>query len=122
MIDGVADLLSEVNNLDEANAVAQKIMEWTYIYKCHAITVIHTNYGTDKPTGHLGSALMKKAETQIHLKPDEEDNGVVQVVCQRSRGVSFNAFAFRVNEFGLPLIIEDSDISDIEFKIEEVIG
>ena len=37
-------------------------MEWSQKFNCHIITVIHSNFGSDKPTGHLGSALEKKRE------------------------------------------------------------
>jgi hypothetical protein len=53
-------LVSDVNNLEESNACVQKLMEWSAIYNCHIITVIHSNYGSSKPTGHLGSFLEKK--------------------------------------------------------------
>ena len=43
-------------------------MAWSTVYDCHIVTVIHSNFGSDKPTGHLGSFLEKKAETQIQSK------------------------------------------------------
>ena len=71
VIDGIADLVSDVNNLDESSMVIQKLMKWTEELDCHIITVIHSNYGSEKPTGHLGSYLEKKAETQIQLEINE---------------------------------------------------
>ena len=43
-------------------------MEWSAKFNCHIVTVIHSNYGSEKPTGHLGSFLEKKTETQIQLE------------------------------------------------------
>jgi len=57
IIDGIADLVSDVNNLEESNLVVQKIMKWSAELDCHIVTVIHSNFGSDKPTGHLGSFL-----------------------------------------------------------------
>ena len=68
IIDGIADLVSDVNNLEESNLCVQKIMQLSAKYDCHIVTVIHSNYGSDKPTGHLGSFLEKKTETQIQLE------------------------------------------------------
>ena len=62
VIDGIADLVSDVNNLEESNLCVQKIMELSAKYDCHIITVIHSNYGTDKATGHLGSFLYKNVK------------------------------------------------------------
>ena len=104
VIDGVADLCGDVNNIDQANYVVQKLMEWSEKFNCHIITIIHSNYGSDKPTGHLGSCCEKKAETQIHLENDKINNWV-NVKCKRSRGFPFDDFAFKVNKVGLPEII-----------------
>lgn len=102
VIDGIADLMSDVNNIEEANALVQQIMTLTHMYKVHIMTVIHTNFGTDKPTGHLGSAMEKKAETQIQLERDSADANIIKVQCKRSRGKAFDTFSFYVNEYGYP--------------------
>ena len=44
VIDGVADLVSDVNNLEESNLCVQKIMQLSAKYDCHIITVIHSNF------------------------------------------------------------------------------
>ena len=102
VIDGVADLVSDVNNIEESNMVVGKIMKWTEMYQVHVITVIHTNYNSNKPTGHLGSALEKKAETQIELQKDEENEAIINVRCKASRSKSFDDFSFFVNDYGYP--------------------
>jgi len=114
IIDGIADLCSDVNNIDEANAVVQHLMRWTEVYDCHIITVIHMNWGSNKPTGHLGSALQKKCETEIHLEKNEFDNSIVNVKCKSSRGRAFDSFSFFINSVGLPGISDkDIDVLDI---------
>ena len=105
VIDGIADLVSDVNNLEESSEVVQKVMEWTAVYGCHIVTVIHSNYGSDKPTGHLGSFLEKKTETQIQLEKDDNKLGVITVSCKRSRNTPFETFDFKLDESGLPVII-----------------
>ncbi len=112
VIDGVADLVSDANNLEESSAVVQKIMAWTSIYNCHIVTVIHSNNGSDKPTGHLGSFLEKKAETQIQLQRDENKLGAITVSCKRSRNTPFESFDFKLDDAGLPKIINPDDLSN----------
>jgi hypothetical protein len=107
IIDGIADLCSDVNNIEESNAVVQKLMKWTKELNCHIVTVIHSNFGTDKPTGHLGSFLEKKAETQIQLELNTVNKELVTVSCKRSRNASFETFSFKVNKFGLPQVEGD---------------
>ena len=110
VIDGVADLVSDANNLEESSAIVQKIMAWTTIYNCHIVTVIHSNNGSDKPTGHLGSFLEKKAETQIQLSRDENKLGAITVSCKRSRNTPFEQFDFKLDEQGLPKVINTDDL------------
>lgn len=113
IIDGIADLVSDVNDLEQSNNVVQHLMRWTEEFNCHIVTVIHSNFGTDKPTGHLGSFLEKKAETQIQLEANTKNHGWVTVSCKRSRGFQFESFSFEVNKFGLPQVLDSPyDILD----------
>ena len=107
IIDGVADMVSDVNNLQECNLVVQKIMEWSANFNLHIAIVIHSNFGTDKPTGHLGSFLEKKAETQIQLELNTVHDELVTVKCRRSRGFPFEKFSFKINNKGQPEIVDD---------------
>ena len=65
IIDGCADLCSDVNNMEQANNVAEKLLQWSGKLNCHITTIIHQNFGSDKPSGNLGSALEKKAESKL---------------------------------------------------------
>jgi hypothetical protein len=105
IIDGIADLVSDVNNLEESNLCVQKIMQLSAKYDCHIVTVIHSNYGSDKPTGHLGSFLEKKTENQIQLEINTVNKEWITVSCKRSRGYAFDTFSFSINEFGLPFVV-----------------
>ena len=116
IIDGIADLVSDVNNIDESNEVVQRLMKWTDVYNIHIITVIHMNWGSTKPTGHLGSALQKKCETEIHLEKSELDPSIIEVKCKSSRGRSFDNFNFFVNSHSLP------EISDCDMEVIDYIG
>ena len=111
IIDGIADLLNDVNSMSETNYVVQKIMTWTAKKECHLLTIIHQNFGTNKATGNLGSALEKKAETQIKLEKNEVNKGWITVECKRSRNRSFDPFSFSVNDNILPEYVNN----DFEF-------
>ena len=105
IIDGIADLVSDVNNLEESNLCVQKIMQLSAKYDCHIVTVIHSNFGSDKPTGHLGSFLEKKTENQIQLEINTVNKEWITVSCKRSRGYAFETFSFSINDFGLPFVV-----------------
>ena len=64
-------------------------------------------------TGHLGSFLEKKTETQIQLEKNTQNKGWVTVSCKRSRSFSFDDFSFKVNQAGLPEVVDTSHLDDL---------
>lgn len=96
-IDGIADLMNDVNNLEWSNQVVHKLIKWADDYKIHICTIIHVAYGVTKATGHLGSAVTKKAETVFLLKVDDNDKNIVEVLPQYTRGYPFDSFKFMVD-------------------------
>jgi hypothetical protein len=104
IVDGAADITDSVNDLDTANKIVQGMLTWTELRKCHLSTVLHMNWGSDKATGHLGSAIMKKSETVAGVQKD--DFNVVTVTPNYCRNRSFDKFQFRLNEWDLPLLDE----------------
>lgn len=108
IIDGVADLCADVNNIEQSNLLVASLMRISTQYDSHIINVIHQNYGSAKlGTGHLGSALEKKAETVISLEANTVNKDWVTVKCGRSRGYCFETFSFEVNDYGLPQVVKN---------------
>jgi len=81
------------------------IMRWTYDYNIHITTVIHKSGATGKPLGHLGTYILKKAESVIDLQVNEDKT--ITVSNPYSRGYTFDPFIFDVNGDSLPYLIED---------------
>ena len=104
IIDGMADLVKDVNDLEDCNRAVGDLMRWSEKHDLSIITVLHSNFGSQKATGHLGSALSKKCETEIIIEPQEE--GSVLAKCKASRNFSFEDMYFEVNDDGLPSVIE----------------
>ena len=108
IVDGVADLCADVNNIEKSNELVSALMRLSQQQNVHIICVIHQNFGSAKlGTGHLGSALEKKAETVISLEANTVNKDWITVKCGRSRGYSFETFSFQVNQKGLPIIVGD---------------
>ena len=86
-----------LNNLEWSNQIVHKLIKWADDYKIHICTIIHVAYGVTKATGHLGSAVTKKAETVFLLKVDDNDKNIVEVLPQYTRGYPFDSFKFMVD-------------------------
>ena len=106
-IDGIADLVSDVNNLQEANDMMQKLMKWSSDTMAHIMVIVHANWGSTKATGHLGSAIQKKAETVCHLKLNDQKTET-EIVFTFTRGFPIQPLSFTINNLGLPIIGENN--------------
>lgn len=104
-IDGIADLVENTNDIVMSKEASDFIMKWTYEYNIHITTIIHKSAMTNKPLGHLGTYVLKKAETVIDL--EIQDDKSIKVSNPYSRGYRFDEFTFDINKDALPYLIEN---------------
>lgn len=95
-IDGYADLIKDFNSLEESNSLTEKLLQWSGKHNCHITGVLHANFGSRKPVGHLGSTVLKKAETIAYIEKEDYKS---KVTCEYSRNRSFDDFVFEVDEY-----------------------
>jgi len=95
LIDGYADLVTDFNNLEMATGLTEKLLQWTSKGKMHCTGILHKNFGTSKPVGHVGSSVLKKAETVVFIERNENET---IVKCEYSRNQPFNDIVFTVDE------------------------
>jgi hypothetical protein len=111
VLDGVRDLLMDINNAVESTEVMTLLMKWSFDYDIHIATVLHQNKGDGNSRGHIGTELNNKAETIIRITKDERDGSVSYVEEVFGRGKGFEKFAFQINEQGLPEVIDGFDLT-----------
>ncbi len=112
IIDGIRDLLLDINNASESVEVINKMMEWSSIYNLHIHCVLHQNKADNNSRGHIGTEMNNKAETVIVISknPDNSNNSIVQAMHIREK--EFKPFSFTVNEEGLPTLVENFESID----------
>lgn len=72
VIDGIADYISSVNDEQASNEMVHFFDKLSIKYECPIIAIVHLNPGdNNKPRGHLGSQLQRKAESVLHIKKDK---------------------------------------------------
>jgi|GEM_PF-770025 len=74
IIDGVADLVTDVNDPAECNELIARLHALAITYDCSIICVVHENPAQDsgKMRGHLGSQLERKCESNLRLQRTKE--------------------------------------------------
>lgn len=107
VIDGIRDLVHDINSPGESTDLITKLMQWTDERKIHIHTVLHLNKGDDNTRGHLGTELNNKAETVLQITKDDFDRGISFVAAMHIRDLDFESFAFRINDDALPELVEN---------------
>ena len=105
-IDGLADLVTNTNDIETSAELAENLLKWTG-EGMHICFILHKNPNSQKARGHLGTVSTIKCETLISIDRlvDEEGNGeknTVKISCSHSRGRDFEDFYMTVNKDGLP--------------------
>ena len=125
VIDGVADLQRNTNDLEESDALITELMALSTHSRTHIICVLHTNPGSDKARGHLGSSLQRKAESVLFVHRVGDKSVVEPQFC---RNEPFERFAFEINAEGIPVLTDlplhgdSEERSEVVAMVEEMYG
>ena len=117
IIDGLRDLMYDINNGKEATDVMTVLMAWTSVYDLHIHTVLHLNKNDNNPRGHIGTELENKAETVLIISKNNQNNSVSEVRPMHMRDKEFTTFAFHIDDDRLPVL--DSSVSVTVVKPRE---
>lgn len=112
IIDGIRDLLLDINNAGESVEVINKMMEWSSKYDLHIHCVLHQNKGDNNVRGHIGTEMNNKAETVLVITKSTTNPDISEVKAMHIREKEFKPFAFTVNEKGLPEIVDNVSEKD----------
>ena len=111
VIDGIRDLMLDINNSTEATKLVGDLMQWTSEQNIHIQTVLHLNKGDGNARGHIGTELNNKAETVLQIARDNTlpERSIVAPAIIRSK--PFDKFAFRLVEVEDEVCIPQIDLS-----------
>ena len=106
IIDGIRDLLYDINSPKEATDIISRFMQWTDDRQIHIHTILHQNKNDENARGHIGTELNNKAETVMQVEVDKEERSISVVEAIHIRDREFEPFAFRINSETLPELVE----------------
>lgn len=111
VIDGIRDLMLDINNSMEATKLVGDLMLWTSEQNIHIQTVLHLNKGDDNARGHVGTELNNKAETVLQITRDNTmpERSIVAPSIIRSK--PFDKFAFQLKEMEDEVCVPEIDTS-----------
>ena len=106
IIDGIRDLMYDINSPSESTDLINLLMRWSSGYNLHIHTVLHLNKGDDNTRGHIGTELNNKAETVLQITKSTQDGNISEVKAMHIRDRDFEPFAFRINDSALPEVVD----------------
>jgi predicted ATP-dependent serine protease len=110
VIDGIKDLVTSINDEEQATMIVSKLMKWSEERNLHIVTVLHQNKSDTNARGHIGTELINKAETVLEVAKSEIDDSISVVTPLQCRNKEPEVFAFEINDFGLPVISENFEL------------
>jgi len=107
VIDGIRDLVRDFNDVGETAEILSRLMGWNVDYDIHITTVLHGNKSDGNMRGHLGTELENKSQFALKVTRDEHNKNVSLVEETFGRGKDIQPFKIRINERGLPEVVDD---------------
>lgn len=101
VIDGIRDLVSSINDEEQATEISGKLLKWSEELNIHIVVVLHQNKGNTFARGHLGTELINKAELVLSVTKQNGNDEISVVKPEYSRGIEPESFAFTIVN-GLP--------------------
>ena len=121
IIDGLRDLMYDINNGKEATDVMTVLMAWTSVYELHIHTVLHLNKNDNNPRGHIGTELENKAETVLVISKNTQNNSI-EVRPMHMRDKEFSTFAFHIDDNKLPVLDSGFSVTVVKRKEKALVG
>ena len=79
IIDGIRDMVYDINSPGESTRIISKLMQWTDDRQIHIHTILHQNKGDENARGHIGTELNNKAETVLQVEKDKGNGDISHV-------------------------------------------
>lgn len=92
IIDGIRDMVYDINSPGESTRIISKLMQWTDDRQIHIHTILHQNKGDENARGHIGTELNNKAETVLLVEKDKSNGDISSVSAMHIRAMDFDPY------------------------------
>ena len=84
VIDGIRDLVYDINSPSEATCVISKLMQWTDEYQIHLHTILHQNKSDENARGHIGTEIKTSCHSLFASTTNHFPN-FCRIMCRQKR-------------------------------------
>jgi hypothetical protein len=117
-IDGIRDLITSINDEEQATMITSKLMKWSEELNIHINCILHMNKGDNNARGHVGTELMNKSLTVLGVTKNEKQTDFSTVEPIACRDKDPEPFTFGIDENGLPYLLEPEQMEVLK-KLSE---
>jgi hypothetical protein len=119
IIDGIRDLINDINSPQEATDISTALLSWTQEKDIHIITVLHQNKGNEHARGHLGTEMINKAEMVLVVERNENDPNISEVRAAEAKNIEPDPFYFEIGSEapGIPMEVENAEFRTTPAKL-----
>jgi len=118
-IDGIRDLVTSINDEEQATKITSKLMKWSDVLNIHINCTLHMNKNDSNARGHLGTELLNKSLVTIAVTKNKTASEYSEVVVTESREKEPQPFIFGIDENELPYVVHRNQLSHIQLDIEK---
>jgi len=86
VIDGLLDLVNNMNDEREAKKIIRILKKWSTIHDLLIITVLHQGKGNNQTIGHLGSFIDRYSQSVLDIVKEKDDTMTLKAKMVRSCG------------------------------------
>ena len=115
IIDGIADLLEDINSGPASLEVMQRLLAMAITYDCNITSIIHLNRSGEKQNlrGWIGTVMVQKSYELFNCNQDNKSS-LFTVELTFSRRFRKNKMCFAIDDNGLPTSCDANWQSDCE--------
>jgi KaiC/GvpD/RAD55 family RecA-like ATPase len=84
VIDGLLDLINDMNEVKECRQLLQQLKSWAITYQLLFVGVLHQSKSSGFSIGHLGSFADRKAQAVLSVEKNEDESSTISAQYMRS--------------------------------------
>lgn len=118
LIDGIRDIVTSINDEEQATAITGKLLKWSEEKQIHILCALHMNKGDNNARGHLGTELMNKSLTVLGVTKNDkqEDYSTIEAVACRDKEPK--PLTFGIDADGLPYLLDGEQMELLQKQSE----
>lgn len=113
-IDGIRDLVTSINDEEQATKIASKLMKWSQDLNIHICCTLHMNKSDKNARGHLGTELMNKSLVAIAVTLAGHKGIYSKVEITESREQKPPGLIMAIDDQGLPFLFDKESEQNID--------